>query len=142
MQGVCQLNPPQVTRVIYVGLVFPKYNIEKCDVTRIFKLCSLQPENVFKKSSCGGVSVKVLILPLKHCDRVCIFLERACIASTPRAVGRASPLTPTASVEETPHLHSRVPASLLTVQTLPIQETVQLGGILKAKCHTEFILFP
>lgn len=87
MQGVCQLNPPQATRVIYVGLIFPKYKIEKCDVTRIFKLRSLQPENVFKKSSFGGVSVKVLILPLKHCDRVCIFLERACIASMPRAVG-------------------------------------------------------
>lgn len=80
------LNPTQVTHVIYVGLAFPKYEIEKWDVTRVFKPGSLHADNVFKVSSYAVVSVKAPILPLKHRDYVCIFLERVCIASIPWAL--------------------------------------------------------
>lgn len=63
-------------------LIFPKHKIRemKCEFLRIFKLDSLHTDGIFRLGFCGGMSVKVLILYLKHYEYVCVFLKRVSLA--------------------------------------------------------------
>lgn len=100
---------------------------------RIFKLGALCTGNIFKIDFCGEVSLKALILYLKHCKHVYIFLQGVCsfhsICSQKTNVFKL-PI----STEQIRNLHPLVPASLLTPQTLPIQETFQPEGTSNTKC--------